>query len=69
MPDEARDGRNVALIDKCFMVCSRAKKDQAAIHPACLLTFTRVQWSLSIKDTLNKGHPSNEDTLYAVPTT
>ena len=22
MPDEARDGRNVALIDKCFMVCS-----------------------------------------------
>ena len=22
MPDEARDGRNIALIDKCFMVCS-----------------------------------------------
>ena len=22
MPDEARDGRNVALIDTCFMVCS-----------------------------------------------
>ena len=22
MPDEARDGRNVALIDKCFMLCS-----------------------------------------------
>ena len=22
MPDEARAGRNVALIDKCFMVCS-----------------------------------------------
>ena len=22
MPDEAHDGRNVALIDKCFMVCS-----------------------------------------------
>ena len=22
MPDEARDGRNVALIGKCFMVCS-----------------------------------------------
>ena len=22
MPDEARDGQNVALIDKCFMVCS-----------------------------------------------
>ena len=22
MPDEACDGRNVALIDKCFMVCS-----------------------------------------------
>ena len=22
MPDEARDGHNVALIDKCFMVCS-----------------------------------------------
>ena len=22
MPDEACDGRNVALMDKCFMVCS-----------------------------------------------
>ena len=22
MPDEARDGRNIALLDKCFMVCS-----------------------------------------------
>ena len=22
VPDEARDGQNVALIDKCFMVCS-----------------------------------------------
>ena len=22
LPDKARDGRNVALIDKCFMVCS-----------------------------------------------
>ena len=22
MPDEARDGRNVESIDKCFMVCS-----------------------------------------------
>ena len=22
MPDEARDGRNIVLIDKCFMVCS-----------------------------------------------
>ena len=31
MPDEACDGRNVALIDKCFMVCSIVqKKDRAA---------------------------------------
>ena len=27
-----------------------------------------VQWNLSIKDTLNKGHQSNEDTMYLLLT-
>ena len=32
MPDEARDGRNVALIDKCFMVCSIVQRRIKLLH-------------------------------------
>jgi len=28
-----------------------------------IASILEVQWNLSIKDTLNKGHPSNEDTV------
>ena len=32
MPDEARDGRNVALIDKCFLVCSIVQRRIKLLH-------------------------------------
>ena len=37
---------------------------QLASSPLLLCTsYTTIQWNLSIKDTLNEGHLSNEDTV------
>ena len=39
MPDEARDGRNVALIDKCFMVCSIVQRRIKLLSVAIVATI------------------------------
>ena len=48
MPDEARDGRNVALIDKCFMVYSIVQRriKLLSTQHAYILTFmsARLYW-------------------------
>ena len=46
MPDEARDGRNVALIDKCFMVCSIVQRriKLLSTQHAYLLSRARLYW-------------------------
>ena len=44
MPDEARDGRNVALIDKCFMVCSIVQRRIKLLHIIlCVYTVVVVR--------------------------
>ena len=43
MPDEARDGRNVALnLTSVHGVLDCPKKNQAITYPACLITSTKV---------------------------
>ena len=71
MPDEARDGRNVALIDKCFMVCSivqrRIKLLSVSVFDVCAHTFhlcirtymcvVCLSWFAQLK---KKSRPSKE---------
>ena len=38
MPDEACDGGNVALLDKCFMVCSIVQR-RIMLCLTCLITY------------------------------
>ena len=45
MPDEARDGRNIALIDKCFMVCSRSSKEGSSCCPCLCLMSVRIHFT------------------------
>ena len=55
MPDEARDGRNVALIDKCFMVCSiiqRRIKLLDNLHWVCVANIGYPDNTVNIYDSL-----------------
>ena len=57
MPDKARDGRNVALIDKCFMVCSivqRRIKLLSTQHDY-ILTFTSVRLYWLVRNCMNSN--------------
>ena len=57
MPDEARDGRNVALIDKCFMVCSIVQRriKLLSTQHAYILTFTSVRLYWLVRNCMNSN--------------
>ena len=57
MPDEARDGRNVALIDKCFMVCSIVQRriKLLSTQHAYILTFTSARLYWLVRNCMNSN--------------
>ena len=47
MPDEARDGQNIALIDKCIMVCLIVQRRIKLLCLVCLWTYRyALSWHL-----------------------
>ena len=64
MPDGARDGRNVALIDKCFMVCSIVQR-RMELRSICMYKEKECYHYITTKMIKGAGH--TQVTAWSIP--